>query len=338
MVFRTVRLVDVLEAAYARFDEPTDAWLKGVLESVREGFDQGLGVQGYLVDASEPDRFDVSDWQPLGVDPPAAAAAAFAAWREGTTVAFKRRVHSFAPFGTSAALPPDIDGTPEVGANGYPAIIGLNGLDATGRGLAIAAASNEPIPVPPASIVRLWSRVAVHVATAARLRREAGDRPIGERGEAVVEPNGKVVDATGAARDVLARGALREAARGIDRARSRAARDDVGATMDLWQALVGGRWSLVDSFESDGRRYLVAVPNEPVLGELGALTERERRVLGALALGHANKLIAYELGVAVSTVATYIARAQKKLGVESRVELVKLLASRPELIADRSRG
>ena len=43
------------------------------------------------------------------------------------------------------------------------------------------------------------------------------------------------------------------------------------------------------------------------------------------ALGHTNKHIGFELGIATSTVATRLATAMKKLGVKSRPALVKKL-------------
>jgi DNA-binding CsgD family transcriptional regulator len=56
----------------------------------------------------------------------------------------------------------------------------------------------------------------------------------------------------------------------------------------------------------------------------GPLSERERQVLAYAALGHPNKLIAYELGIANSTVSVLLARAQTKLGAASRNEMLAL--------------
>jgi DNA-binding NarL/FixJ family response regulator len=94
----------------------------------------------------------------------------------------------------------------------------------------------------------------------------------------------------------------------------------------LWRALVAGRWSIIDHFDSDGRRYLVARRNQPAPAArgLGVLSPRERDVLARAALGHTNKLIAYELGVAVATVASALASAAVKLGVATRAELIRL--------------
>lgn len=54
-----------------------------------------------------------------------------------------------------------------------------------------------------------------------------------------------------------------------------------------------------------------------------ALSRSERVVAVNLAMGRQNKLIAYELGIAEGTVASFVARLRRKLGVDSRAELVR---------------
>lgn len=67
--------------------------------------------------------------------------------------------------------------------------------------------------------------------------------------------------------------------------------------------------------------------------ELGApatgqpLSEREREVLSRIAQGFTNKEIAGELGISVKTVETYKARFGEKLGLRSRVEIVRYAAA-----------
>jgi DNA-binding CsgD family transcriptional regulator len=99
-------------------------------------------------------------------------------------------------------------------------------------------------------------------------------------------------------------------------------RRDPDAAVAAWKGLVSTRWSLVDHFESDGKRYVLAHRNDVALSGFEALTARERQALGFAALGHGNKLIAYELGVAPSTVAVLLHRAARKLGASSRAELI----------------
>lgn len=53
------------------------------------------------------------------------------------------------------------------------------------------------------------------------------------------------------------------------------------------------------------------------------LSEREAEVLRLIASGYSNKEIAFQMNVSVKTVESYKARAMQKLGIESRVEIVR---------------
>jgi DNA-binding NarL/FixJ family response regulator len=61
---------------------------------------------------------------------------------------------------------------------------------------------------------------------------------------------------------------------------------------------------------------------EPAAPEIEALSEREYQVLELLAKGYSYKEIATEIGVAFSSVATYIRRVYEKLHVRSRREAI----------------
>jgi DNA-binding CsgD family transcriptional regulator len=145
-----------------------------------------------------------------------------------------------------------------------------------------------------------------------------------EKAEAVVTPDGAMLHAQGVAREAPAQSALRQAARRIDKARCREAQDPGEDPLALWRGLVDGRWSLVERFESDGRRVLVAQRNEPPARALRALDERERKLIALLAVGHSLKLCAYELGQPESTTSKMARCAMRKLGVLSRDELVEI--------------
>lgn len=162
---------------------------------------------------------------------------------------------------------------------------------------------------------RRLTAVSVHLRSGQRLRERVTPE------EAVIE-DGRVVHAEGEARD--AREALRGAARALDRARLRGT--DPDEALELWQGLVDGRWSLVDRFDSDGRRFLVARRNDDVPAEPRALSPRERSVLAYAARGHSNKLIGYELGISESAAANHVASVLQKLGLPSRAALVGLVS------------
>jgi DNA-binding NarL/FixJ family response regulator len=123
---------------------------------------------------------------------------------------------------------------------------------------------------------------------------------------------------------VRARESLRAAAVAADLARARS--PDAVDGLDLHQALVAGRFSLVDTFERDGKRYLIARPSAPASAPTSALSVRETQVAVFAAMGHALKRIAYELGVSQSSVATYLRRALVKLRLPDRSALTRRLA------------
>ncbi len=92
----------------------------------------------------------------------------------------------------------------------------------------------------------------------------------------------------------------------------------------LWSAVVAGQWALIDRFDADGKRYLVARRSASAAAARSPLSAREYQIAAMVAAGQSNKVISYELGLAASTVATHLSSAMHKLGVTSRVELVQL--------------
>ena len=308
----------ILDAAYA-IDQPADAWLRGVLSALASDLDDGLGVSGYFVDVSHGARF----WGLTAPDgpPPEQMLSSFARWQETMPLEFKRRMHLFAACGVGDFLQEDGFDRRQLdesnAANGFLDMAGINAIDASSQGCTFAAPLRKRSARQAPQVRRVWERVAAHIAAGARLLRERSGAPA----QAVLTPEGRIEHAEGEARDRSAREALRRAAVGIDRARSRT-KLEADEVTELWAALVAGRWSLVDRFEEGGRRYLVAVPNSPsVRGEL-PLTSRELQAARAAALGHSNKLIAYELGISASTVATLLSRAMRKLGAPNRAALI----------------
>lgn len=61
--------------------------------------------------------------------------------------------------------------------------------------------------------------------------------------------------------------------------------------------------------------------NDPATAPLALLSQRERQVAALVAMGHANKVIGYELGIATSTVGVLVGRALARLGLHSRKEV-----------------
>lgn len=195
------------------------------------------------------------------------------------------------------------------------------------QGLAVVAPSSRPCMVPAATLKR-WRQVMSHFAAGYRLRRAlevASNHEDAPPGGAVLDPRGKVLHANGEATSRSALAALSRAARTIDRARGRTRKR--AEALDSWTPLVTGRWSLVDRFDRDGRRFVVAHVNADSQVDPRALSPTERRVARRLARGDSQKVIAYELGVAPSTVGNHVLNMGRKLGTSSQWETTSLLTT-----------
>lgn len=325
-------VLGIVEGAYVAVESDEDQWLEIVLRTLLPHMDRGLGVHGYGVDASEPETFRAWGFSCVGADEPLdVIRSRFDTWLANMPDQLKRLGHTFAPCSTQGQIPPDVVPAEIVRAgttvHRYADMFGLNGLDASGRGFAFAAPSARPIPLLSDTERETWGRIAVHLATAARLQRRLARAGLAAENaaEAVLTPDGKVAHATDGARAEGARRVLSAGVQGIERARSGGRRHDAPEALRAWPALVGGRWTLVDQVEAHGPRHILALPNKPSAEAAKRLTPQERRVVGALAAGHSLALIAYELGVAPSTVARSITRAMAKLSVTTRDELVRVV-------------
>lgn len=132
----------------------------------------------------------------------------------------------------------------------------------------------------------------------------------------------QLADATRAARELL-----RRAVSALEASRAPARKAGRCAWHARRGALLGGHWSLLDSIELDGRRYVVVCDSTSGAHGPEALSPRERQVVAYAKLGHHSKLIAFELGIADSTVRVLLSRAAAKLGVRTRLELLDMLST-----------
>jgi DNA-binding CsgD family transcriptional regulator len=316
-----VDVLELLDVAYTTDGSDAD-WMRGVVERAHRHLDRGMGITGYQVDARGT-GFRVGAHHSTAPDR-RAEQQRFTAWRERAPDELKRHAHLYWPVGFASQLPVGnlarVAFEQSFAITGHADVLGIAALDASQQGCALAAPypdrQTEPLGKT-RSVV--WQRVAAHLAAALRLRRT---RPTPD---AILHPGGRVAHAEGSAKRPDALERLRRAAQAYDAARSRSVREGVDV-VEAWRALVAGRWSLVETFESDGRRYLIARPNAPAPATLASLTPRETQVLRAAALGHANKFIAYELGIAPSTVSGALARAARKLGARDRDEVIRMCA------------
>lgn len=162
---------------------------------------------------------------------------------------------------------------------------------------------------------RVLSRVALHLASAYRLRR----RP--ESVLAVLTPDGRVVHREGADLE----GARLEArVRRIESSRARAPRRSPDA-LELWNALVDGRASVVERFDG-GKRYYFVLENAPSHRTHRALTRREIEIVRLAARGLPAKLVGYALGLSPPKISDDLASAATKLGLATRLRLLDVAA------------
>lgn len=179
----------------------------------------------------------------------------------------------------------------------------------------------------------VFTRIAAHIAASFRMRSDPLGACPADRAEAIFTSEGRLVHATGEAKQPERRGLLREFFRRVERARGPLRHTDSMEALDAWTALLDGRWSLVDHVDSDGRRHCLFVRNDPDLGQQRALNTIERQVVALAALGLPNKLIAYELGIALAAVTSALHLAMQKLNIGRRAELVRVLG----VLADAAR-
>ncbi len=320
---RMPRVLDVIEACY-RVETADTEWLAGIVEAATPLLDSGLGVLAYTYDATDPARFVMRDaCMPPGVDP-----AQMAAYLASVPRSFVERTWLSNPCGHASRIEGFADLAPALAAfGGARDVLALNGREPSGHGVWLGALLPRRAPPAPRKIERL-TRLATHLATTYRVRRQLDRRrALDEQAEAVLRPDGRVEHAEGDARDASARDALRRATLRLDRARASTRREDADLALGLWKGMVDARWTLLDHFDHDGRRYVVARRNDPAVNPIGELTLRERQVVGYAALGHDNKVIAYELGLATATVRVLVHRASRKLGVRGRAELIEKVRS-----------
>lgn len=348
---RSRGVLDVLDAAYdVEPDEPS--WILGLTRAFAPLVDDGTGVHGFFVDlaAEPPLRHPVlvggepaweAAWRDhwwdrlmLGLPPSTLrtmiefGTASFTTHLWAATAArietFAELLTRFAHDGFAHAL--SERAAPEADAEHlfYPESLNIVAASPTGPAVAIVANRRRTAERPLAARERIrWSRLSSHIAAALRLRQRVRSRAALEVGaEGVVDARGHVIHAEGAAKTKAGLEALRCAARDVVKARRAS---DAVTPLELWRGLHAGRWSVVETFDSDGKRFIVARENRPSSARSSAgLSAREREVLAQLALGHANKAIAYTLGITPATVATHLTNAARKLGARDVRMLVRI--------------
>jgi DNA-binding CsgD family transcriptional regulator len=313
-------LVSIIEAAYD-VEVDTHAWLTSVLNASQRLFDHGLGIVGGLVSFGGEQEAQVIST--IGVGLPFELDANDI--REAMLrLPMERTIFlGQTPFLWTRRSAPERSAFAVTDDRAYEQATKWMADDDEGPHCFIS--TNAP------SIgrrsTRLMQRVATHLCAGYRLHRRLRALVADSvRVDAVIDPSGRVQHAEGEAREPKALAQLSSGARTREHARGKLRRHAPLLAVEEWKGLISARWTLVDHFESDGRRYLVARRNAPKVESWGPLTNRESQVLRYASLGQSNKVIAYDLGISDATVRVLIARAAKKLGCRTRAELIQKLA------------
>ncbi len=328
--------IDLIEVAYD-LEKPDALWLPALMDTAAPIMDDGLGMFGFGFVRPEGGggKDAVIHDMHLRSLPPAFLER-FTAASRALSPDFVRAVTPPGYAGTWSEIskdhPEEFERLRE--ALGYVDLFGMIAIDPDGVGVDISAPLREPLKLSPKARLR-WQMLGAHIASAYRLRRalavheegmDQDQNGLPHGAEAVLDANGlRIVDAVGRAKDGNAGQILRRAARRVDRARGKLRKDDPEKALETWKALVSGRWSIVDWFDTDGRRFVLARPNPPRVLDPRGLTEQECQVLHYVLLGDTNKLIAYRLGLSQGRVSVLLKSAMHKLGVKNKAQLVRKL-------------
>jgi DNA-binding CsgD family transcriptional regulator len=327
-------LLDIVEAAYD-LDSPGQPWLARLTDAVRPHLDRGFGVAGFEFHRPEGGMPTIVQRHNIGI--PDALEALYPTVFTTMDPAIRQRPFLMGPCVTGSQLMGmhrEFRDQPHmkryVQQFGMFDSIWITAAEPSGLGCGFHAGRPKIAWASPAEMER-WGRIAAHLSAAVRLRTrlKGAAKEESVAGEATLDPAGKVHEASGPASTRSARELLRRAVVTLEKARGAIRATKPDEALGKWKALVGGRWSLVDHIEENGRRYIVARQNDPVAPGPDSLTAREKQVIGYARLGHHNKLIAYDLGIADSTVRVLLARAAAKLGVRSRDEVIRALQPKP---------
>lgn len=321
MGIRPEKIGDFLEAAYD-LDANDQEWLAAMSERVRAVFGRAGPTQSVIYDASDINAFRVECLR-------------FAMMDEREIDAVMRGLRWFTPaFVVRTFRSTLVGGEREAGPEMAPFYEGMrrfglmdafniNGLDPRGAGVLLRLWLRQSVKLAPAELAIL-RRLAHHLASAFRCRRRlqavGTATDVTDGAEAILDARLRVVHAAGPAQSTAARSELVETAKARDRVR--VDRRQPVEHLGRWPALSWARWTLVDSFEESGRRYIVARENQTHVHGLAALSDRERQAVAYLAVGLTTKETAYALGIAAVTVRVLLARATDKLGVRSRAALL----------------
>ncbi len=321
----------VLESVYD-LDLSDGAWIRQITRGISDFIDGGVGTLGCVIRFG--DRVEMPVLSPVRADE---EVPAFEHYLDATEKASGPRgidVERFGQLFAAAGM-----GTLSVNRATSPAfqvferefahtgIVDAAGLivphEDSRSFLFFTARQTQRSAVPTRAAAR-WVSLQRHIAAVYGLRRRLDEEAFNETEAVWFETNGSCVEAGPATRsDVRER--LRQAVKMRERARSAATSSKRSDLETYWSRVVSGEFAILDRFDSDGRRYVIALPISRYGDALRGLSPRERDVLELLSEGLANKLIAYELGISTTAVSTHLNTIYRKLAIDDRAALVQLV-------------
>ena len=316
----------VVEAAYASCAEDAD-WLQGIAEAALPILDQGRGVHVWSYDARAPAAERMRGWGQAGCHPDMESGArrfVAALPAEIVPIFFPARPPVESLRWVLAHVPPSPEMINAMAGAGVGDALALRGHSPDGKGLNLSATTAGPAKVPARAKWAL-TRIALHLAAAARLRFDAPVESRLDNADAIFTPRGRLEHLAEPKKDPSTARVLPNAVE--RRLAANAVRADPNRALELWRALIAGRWSIVDHLDRDGKRFILAKSNTPGVHEPAALTSTERLVLVYASWGHSNKVIAYETGFSPAAVSMYLHQALRKLRLRSRADLEQVFGS-----------
>lgn len=322
--FAPAQMAGFFDAIYD-MDTDNQAWLTEVIRATRAVFGPATSVFGCVYDASSIGTFRVSAMLFDGFCDRARDVLASGAELHTRDMVIRTYRTLLTGRMSEVALPemaPVLDGMRPLG---FADATIINGLDPSGLGVFVGLWAGSA-----ADTLRdgspTYRRMAHHLGAAYRCRRRLrqgqphrSGYDATEGAEAILDASHRVVHATGPAQARAARAALVETAKTRDQARTSR---QIEISLQQWLPLTSARWTLVDSFDRAGARYVVARENQAQVHGLTTLSDRERQVVAYLALGQSTKETGYALGISDATVRVLLGRAAAKLGVRSRAALL----------------
>lgn len=314
-------LVGIIEAIY-QLDDDASSWIGRILQSLSPWVGDGVGLFGFSYVVSPSVEIHPGAFGAVGCSEDTLSVLPRAATLHDPE--FIRNGYLRADLGIASAIQGwrGSEGREYAVRGGIEDVWAINGRNPGDRGCTLCI-NRKREGLPSLGDQRVLVRIAAHIAAAHRLRDRLQLADAAQRAEAILATDGKIQHAVGDAKASSSRNELCSAARSLDLVRATLRKKHPERALETWKGLVSARWTLVDHFESDGRRYILAQENQPDPASAPELSARERQVLANAALGRSNKEIAYALGLAHSTVRVLMNRAAKKLCAASRSELLE---------------